>query len=107
MATHDADKTNSNPTDRRTMTRDPNATGGPLVESGNFDKKGNPVSHAGSIAATCNIDGKWYVCNIRGELTFGEKAYDTETEAVDAAQKINTKYNDAAVDQDHKDVKRV
>lgn len=53
------------------------------------------------------FDGKWYVCNIRGELTFGEKAYDTETEAVDAAQKINAKHNEAAVDQDHKDVKRV
>lgn len=83
------------------MTRDPNATGGPLVESGNFDKKGNPVSVAGSIAATTNIDGKWYVSNIRGELAFGEKAYETESEAVDAAQKINR------VDQDHKDIKRV
>jgi len=34
MSTHDADKTNSNPVDRRTMTRDPNATGGAIVESG-------------------------------------------------------------------------
>lgn len=103
MATHDADKTNANPSDRRTMTRDPNATGGPLVESGKMDKKGNPISHAGSVAATCNIDGKWYVCNIRGELTFGDKSYATETEAVDAAQKLNGN----AVDQDHKDAKRV
>lgn len=91
MSTHDADKLDANPSDRRTMTRDPNATNGPLVESGNFDKKGNPISMAGSVAATCNIDGKWYVCNIRGELTFGEKTYPTETEAVDAAQKLNTK----------------
>lgn len=104
MATHDADKTNTNPSDRRTMTRDPNMTGGPLVESGKEDKKGNPVSAAGSIAATTNIDGKWYVCNIRGELTFGEKSYDTETEAVDAAQKLNRKYGEA---EDTKEPPRV
>ncbi len=100
MSTHDADKTNSNPVDRRTMTRDPNATGGPLVESGESDKNGNPISVAGSVAATTNIDGKWYVCNIRGELTFGDKAYDTESEAVDAAQKLN---KPEAVDAQHKE----
>lgn len=97
MSTHDADKTNSNPSDRRTMTRDPNATGRPLVESGKVDSKGNPISVAGSVAATCNIDGKWYVCNIRGELTFGDKAYSTESDAVEAAQKLNAKHGAASV----------
>lgn len=103
MPTHDADKTNSNPTDRRTMTRDPNATNGPLIESGKTDKKGNPISVAGSVAATTNIDGKWYVCNIRGELAFGEKTYETESEAVDAAQKLNKK----VADKDTDDIQRV
>ena len=57
------------------------------------------------MAATCNIDGKWYVCNIRGELVFGDKDYPTETEAVDAAQKINRKHGEIADDGD--DVQRV
>ena len=66
MSTHDADKTNSNPVDRRTMTRDPNATGGPIVETGET-KGGHNVTIAGSTHLTTNIDGKWYVCDSRGE----------------------------------------
>lgn len=103
MATHDADKAMSNPTDRRTMTRDPNATGGPIIETGETDKKGNRITAGGSVALTTNIDGKWYVCNSRGELTFGKTEYDTESDAVEAAQKINGKRDQSAVDQDHKD----
>ena len=94
MATHDADKTRPNPVDRRTMTRDPNATGGPIVETGETDKKGNHYTAAGSIACTTNIDGKWYVCNSRGELAFGKTDYETESEAVEAAQKLNGKSTD-------------
>lgn len=48
MATHDADKIDEKPSDRRTMTRDPNATGGPIVESGETDKDGRRVTTAGS-----------------------------------------------------------
>lgn len=87
MSTHDADKTNSNPVDRRTMTRDPNATGGPIIESGEM-RDGLRVTVAGSTHLTTNIDGKWYVCDTRGEL-LSKKAYDTESEAVDAAQAKN------------------
>ncbi|QWY83194.1 hypothetical protein [Rhizobium phage RHph_X2_24] len=102
MATHDADKTRPNPADRRTMTRDPNATGGPIVESGNTDKKGNAVTTAGSTHLTTNIDGKWYVVNSRGEKLV-DKAFDTESDAVAEAQKRNPS---DAVDQDFKEMKK-
>lgn len=88
MATHDADKIDEKPSDRRTMTRDPNATGGPIVESGETDKDGRRVTTAGSTHLTTNIDGKWYVCDTRGEL-IDNKAYETESEAVEVAQKAN------------------
>lgn len=103
MSTHDADKTNSNPVDRRTMTRDPNATGGPIVESGETDSKGNRLTVAGSAFLTTNIDGKWYVCDTRGNPV-DKKAYDTESEAVDAAQKRN---NPDSVDRDWKETQEV
>ena len=90
MATHDADKAEENPADRRTMTRDPNATGGPIVETGETDKDGNAVTISGSTHLTANIDGKWYVVNTRGERLI-KRAYDTESEAVAAAQKHNEK----------------
>lgn len=98
MPTHDADKTNSNPVDRRTMTRDPNATGGPIVESGEV-RDGLPVTVAGSTHLTTNIDGKWYVCDARGN-PLSKTPYDTESEAVDAAQAKN---RPEAVDADHKE----
>lgn len=98
MSTHDADKTNSAPEDRRTMTRDPNATGGPIIESGEV-RNGLPVTVAGSTHLTTNIDGKWYVCNTRGEL-LSKTAYDTESEAVEEAQKHNAP---DAVDAQHKE----
>lgn len=87
MPTHDADKTGSTPAERRTMTRDPNATSGPVVETGET-KGGNHVTHAGSTHLTANIDGKWYVVNTRGEKLL-KTAYETESEAVEAAQKRN------------------
>lgn len=88
MPTHDADKTGETQAERRTMTRDPNATSGPIVDSGETDKNGNPITTAGSVACTANIDGKWRVVNARGEpLTKVE--YDTESDAVEAAQKKN------------------
>ena len=89
MSTHDADRTDKAPSDRRTMTRDPNATGGPIVEGRDSDKDGNRRTTAGSTHLTTNIDGKWYVCNTRGELFDGMGPYDTETEAVTEAQKHN------------------
>lgn len=88
MSTHDADRTDKAPSDRRTMTRDPNATGGPIVEGRDSDKDGNRRTTAGSTHLTTNIDGKWYVCNTRGEL-LSDTPYDTETEAVTEAQKHN------------------
>ena len=65
-----------------------------IVETGETDKKGNHYTAAGSIACTTNIDGKWYVCNSRGELAFGKTDYETESEAVEAAQKLNGKSTD-------------
>lgn len=82
MATHDADRIG-----HRTMTRDPNATGGPIVESGEMKGK-NHVTIGGSTHLTANIDGKWYVVNSRGEKLL-QTAYETETEAVVEAQKRN------------------
>lgn len=88
MSTHDADKTGDTPAERRTMTRDPNATSGPIVETGETDKDGNHITAAGSVACTTNIDGKWRVCNSRGE-PFTKTEYETESDAVEAAQKKN------------------
>lgn len=102
MPTHDADKTNSNPVDRRTMTRDPNATAGPIIESGET-RNGLRTTVAGSTHLTTNIDGKWYVCDTRGEL-LSKTPYDTESEAVTEAQKHNAP---DAVDQDDKEKKPV
>lgn len=87
MPTHDADKTGKTPADRRTMTRDPNSTAGPIVES-NETRRGNRVTTAGSTHLTANIDGKWYVVNTRGEKLL-KTPFDTESEAVDAAQERN------------------
>lgn len=86
MSTHDADKI-GNEKERRTMTRDPNATSGPVVESGEV-RNGLRVTHAGSTHLTANIDGKWYVVDTRGEKLL-KKPFDTESEAVDEAQKRN------------------
>lgn len=93
---HDADKTEQNPAERRTMTRDPNNTGGPIVESGKEDKDGNAITTAGSSHVTTNIDGKWYVVNTRGEKLIDDP-FDTETEAVAAAQERNKAEDEAAV----------
>jgi hypothetical protein len=90
MSTHDAD----DEAERRTMTRDPNATSGPVVETGETDGKGNHVTIGGSTHLTANIDGKWYVVNSRGEKLL-QKAYSTESEAVEAAQKRNPSRGDA------------
>lgn len=98
MSTHDADKTRPNPEDRRTMTRDPNSTGGPIVESGET-RKGLRVTVAGSTHLTTNIDGKWYVCDTRGTPLL-KTPFDTESEAVAEAQKRN---NPEIVDQDDKE----
>jgi hypothetical protein len=88
MSTHDADnKPTENPADRRTMTRDPNAPGGPIVET-EETKRGNHVTVAGSTHMTANIDGKWYVVNSRGEKLL-QRPFDTETEAVEEAQRRN------------------
>lgn len=89
MSTHDADKTNKAPSDRRTMTRDPNSTGGAIVEGRDSDSDGNRRTTAGSTHLTTNIDGKWYVCNTRGEPYDVNQSFDTETEAVVEAQKFN------------------
>lgn len=97
MSTHDADKTGETPAERRTMTRDPNSTGGPIVETGTTDAKGNNVTAAGSTHLTANIDGKWYVVNTRGEKLL-QTAFETETEAVAEAQKRNDKRSDTDVD---------
>lgn len=97
MSTHDADKTGETPAERRTMTRDPNSTGGPIVETGTTDAKGNGVTAAGSTHLTANIDGKWYVVNTRGEKLL-QTAFETETEAVAEAQKRNDKRSDTDVD---------
>lgn len=99
MATHDADKTMSNPVDRRTMTRDPNSTGGAIVEAGETMKGGHRVTVAGSTHLTTNIDGKWYVCDTRGEPIL-KRPFATESEAVAEAQKRN---NPEIVDQAHKE----
>lgn len=88
MATHDADKTGKTAPERRTMTRDPNNTGGPIVESGEKDENGNAVTTAGSVYLTSNIDGKWYVVNSRGEKLLIEP-FNTESEAVAEAQRRN------------------
>lgn len=89
MPTHDADKTGGNPSERRTMTRDPNATSGPIIEDGTAtDSKGRRKTVAGSTHLTTNIDGKWYVCDTRGEPIL-KTPFDTESEAVEAAQKRN------------------
>lgn len=88
MATHDADKTGKTPASRRTLTRDPNATGGPIVESGEKDENGNAVTTAGSVYLTTNIDGKFYVCNTKGEKLLIDP-FDTESEAVAEAQRRN------------------
>lgn len=91
MSTHDADKNAANPADRRTMTRDPNSTGGAVVETG--EMRGDlRVTAAGSTHLTTNIDGKWFVCNTRGEPFDGKKfgPFDTESEAVEVAQKHNS-----------------
>lgn len=92
MATHDADKAEANPVDRRTMTRDPNSTGGPIVETGET-RKGLRVTAAGSTHLTTNIDGKWFVCDTRGEPIL-KKPFDTESEAVVEAQKRNVDQSD-------------
>lgn len=90
MSTHDADPLpNANPADRRTMTRDPKATGGPIVETGGKDKDGNMTTIAGSRYLTTNIDGKWYVCNTRGEPFDLQQPFTTESEAVADAQRRN------------------
>lgn len=90
MASHDAGKLEKNPADRRTMTRDPNAPGGAIIENGSSkDRDGNNTTIAGSSHITTNIDGKWYVCNTRGEPFDMESPYDTESEAVEAAQEKN------------------
>ena len=100
MSTHDADKTNKAPSDRRTMTRDPNSTGGAIVEGRDSDSDGNRKTTAGSTHLTTNIDGKWYVCNTRGEPFDGMGPYDTETEAVTEAQKFNQVSTGAAASED-------
>lgn len=87
MSTHDAGQLAFNPADRRTMTRDPNAPSGPIVETGEM-RNGLRVTVAGSTHVTANIDGKWYVTDTRGEKLL-KKAFDTETEAVAEAQKRN------------------
>lgn len=104
MSTHDADKTNKAPSDRRTMTRDPNSTGGAIVEGRDSDADGNRRTTAGSTHLTTNIDGKWYVCNTRGE-PYNDTAYDTETEAVEEAQKHNQISTGAA--QSEEEIDRV
>lgn len=86
MASHDADKTGDTPASRRTMTRDPNATSGPVVLQPGDESR----TIAGSTHLTTNIDGKWYVCNPKGEPVL-KKPFDTETEAVAAAQERNGK----------------
>lgn len=87
MTTHDAGKLNSNPAERRTMTRDPNAPSGEIVESGE-KRDGQRVTVGGSTHLTTNIDGKWYVVNSRGEKLV-ETPFDTESEATTEAQRLN------------------
>ena len=89
MATHDAGKLGDTPAERRTMTRDPNSPSGPVVET-KEQRGGNYVTEAGSTHLTANIDGKFYVVNTRGEKLL-KTAFDTETEAVAAAQERNGK----------------
>lgn len=86
MSTHDADK-KGNPAERRTMTRDPNAPSGPVVESGEV-RNGLRVTNAGSTHITTNIDGEWFVVDTRGEKLL-QKAFKTESDAVAEAQKRN------------------
>jgi len=89
MSTHDQDnKPISNPADRRTMTTDPNATGGPVVEDGTT-KDGLTKTIAGTTHLTTNIDGKWYVCNTRGEPFDFTQGFTTESDAVAEAQRMN------------------
>jgi hypothetical protein len=66
---------------RRTMTTDPKAKSGPIVETGATDEHGNPITAAGSTYLTTQIDGKWYVCNTRGELFDKDQAFDTQSQA--------------------------
>lgn len=96
--THDADKTGKTAPERRTMTRDPNNTGGPIVESGETDENGNAVTTAGSVYLTANIDGKWYVTNSRGEKLLVEP-FDTESEATAEAQRRNDARQGVNVEQ--------
>ena len=88
MATHDADKSGPTEARRRTMTRDPNATGGPIVETPETDGDGNHVTAAGSTHLTANIDGKWRVVNTKGEPLL-KKEFDSESDAVEYAQEKN------------------
>lgn len=74
---------------KATLTRDPNNRSGPIVKTGET-RKGNPVTEAGSTHLTSNIDGKWYVVNARFEKIL-QTPFDTEQEAIDAAQERNNK----------------
>lgn len=89
MSTHDTGKNADKPADRRTMTRDPRAPSGPIVESGDMVGKLRKTT-AGSTHLTTNIDGKWYVCDTRGEPLL-KTAFDTESEAAEVAEKHNAK----------------
>lgn len=80
--------TNDNPADRRTMTTDPKAPGGAIVETGKKDGDGNRVTVAGSRFLTTNIDGQWFVCNTRGEPLDINKPFSTEGAAMNEAAQL-------------------
>lgn len=88
MSTHDAQKLADNPADRRSMTTDPNGNHGIIHENGRT-KDGQRMTDVGTTHLTTNIDGKWYVCDTRGNPMDMSQAFATESEAVAEAQKHN------------------